>query len=270
MISQNLHTHTTYCDGNNTCREIVEEAIKKGFKSIGFSGHGHTSFDLSFCMNKENTEKYNREIDNLKTLYKGRIDIFKGIEYDLCSDDDPAKYDYVIGSVHYMKIGDTYYSIDMSRETTEDIIKNHFGGEWLKYTKAYFEDVCRLTSLPTCHIIGHFDCVSKFSEHMEYFDTNNEIYLKQGYEAIEVLAEKYKVFEVNTGAISRGYKSAPYPSVPFLKKMKQLGMLPVITSDCHSKEDLDYKFTEMSELLKSIGYKEILYFNGAGFNEEKI
>ena len=38
---QNLHQHTTFCDGKNTPEEIVLEAIKKGFGAIGFSGHCH-------------------------------------------------------------------------------------------------------------------------------------------------------------------------------------------------------------------------------------
>ena len=36
---QNLHTHTTYCDGKNTAEEMVQKAIELGFKSLGFSGH---------------------------------------------------------------------------------------------------------------------------------------------------------------------------------------------------------------------------------------
>ena len=36
---QNLHTHTTYCDGINTPEQIILTAIDKGFGAIGFSGH---------------------------------------------------------------------------------------------------------------------------------------------------------------------------------------------------------------------------------------
>ncbi len=270
MTGQNLHTHTTYCDGNNTCTEIIEKAIEKGFSSIGFSGHGFTSFDLSFCMSLENTVKYSEEIDKLKKDYKDKIEIFKGIECDLYSKCNLEDYDYVIGSVHYIKKADEFLPIDLSYEATDDIIKEHFEGDWLKYTKGYFEEVCRLTSLPKCDIIGHFDCVSKFCEQTKYFDTENEIYLKQGFEAIHVLAEKYNVFEVNTGAMSRGYKKIPYPALPFLEEMKNCSMLPVITSDCHRAENLDYKFGDARNLLLRAGYKEMLIFNGRSFTFEKI
>ena len=36
---QDLHTHTTYCDGQHTTEEMVLAAINKGMKRIGFSGH---------------------------------------------------------------------------------------------------------------------------------------------------------------------------------------------------------------------------------------
>ena len=36
---QNLHTHSSYCDGKDTPEELVLYAINSGFSSIGFSGH---------------------------------------------------------------------------------------------------------------------------------------------------------------------------------------------------------------------------------------
>ena len=36
MIKQNLHTHSIYCDGNNTIEEMALEAIQKGFTVLGF------------------------------------------------------------------------------------------------------------------------------------------------------------------------------------------------------------------------------------------
>ena len=40
-MKQNLHTHTVYCDGNDTPEEMVLTAIEKHFDILGFSGHGH-------------------------------------------------------------------------------------------------------------------------------------------------------------------------------------------------------------------------------------
>ena len=49
-IKANYHTHTTYCDGESSPREIVDEAARLGMAELGFSGHSYTSFDESYCM----------------------------------------------------------------------------------------------------------------------------------------------------------------------------------------------------------------------------
>ena len=67
----NYHTHTVYCDGNDTPEALVLEAIRLGCPSIGFSGHSFTEFDQSYCMSRERTEEYKREVRALKEKYRG-------------------------------------------------------------------------------------------------------------------------------------------------------------------------------------------------------
>ena len=69
MIKSDFHTHTTYCDGKNSPKEMVEAAYKNGFSAIGFSSHSHTPFDESYCMSVENTEKYIHEVNALKEIF---------------------------------------------------------------------------------------------------------------------------------------------------------------------------------------------------------
>ena len=37
------------------------------------------------------------------------------------------------------------------------------------------------------------------------------------FETAEVLAKDIPFFEINTGAIARGYRKSPYPTVPIIK-----------------------------------------------------
>ena len=93
MLS-NLHTHTTFCDGKSTAEETVIEAIKKGFTSLGFSGHGYTAFELGSCMKDE--YGYIKEINRLKELYRDKIEIYLGTEEDAFAPIDRSKYEYII------------------------------------------------------------------------------------------------------------------------------------------------------------------------------
>ena len=100
MIKSDFHTHTTYCDGENSIKEMIDYAVSNGMESIGFSGHSHTPFDESYCMSNADTEKYIKEVSVMKRKYSD-IEIYLGIERDRFSDIiNIERFDYVIGSVH--------------------------------------------------------------------------------------------------------------------------------------------------------------------------
>ena len=80
QIRAGLHNHTTMCDGKNSAREMAEAAIAAGFTDFGFSGHGHTPFDLSYSLKDE--AGYIREIRALQKEYAGRIRLYCGLEQD--------------------------------------------------------------------------------------------------------------------------------------------------------------------------------------------
>ena len=101
MMRQDLHTHTTFCDGACTPEEMAQAALEQGLDCLGFSGHSHTPMDESYCMSPQSTKDYFRKISRLKEQYRGRLTILCGIEQDLCGDLPVDGYDYVIGSVHY-------------------------------------------------------------------------------------------------------------------------------------------------------------------------
>ena len=75
------------------------------------------------------------------------------------------------------------------------------------------------------------------------------------------------VVELNTGAISRGYRTAPYPSIPLLRHLKDLNGKIIVTSDCHNKAHLTCWYDEAAELLKSCGFRSVMQLRKHGFEE---
>ena len=71
------------------------------------------------------------------------------------------------------------------------------------------------------------------------------------------------IFEVNTGAVSRGYRTAPYPSENLLYVLKKENAKVIISSDSHDKDNIDFGLKETEKLLKDIGFKYLytLYNN---------
>lgn len=265
MCLQNLHTHTCYCDGADTPEEIIIAAMDKGFESIGFSGHSFMIHSPMFVKLGDRTEEYRKDVLRLREKYKARIKIYLGLEVEMLSNANITGYDYLIGSVHYLKIGDEYVGFDKGEEDVDRIIKTYFGGNGMKYAKAYYETLAQLPQYGNFDIIGHFDLVTKHSDNRMFFDISSKEYTNAAIEAAEALAGKIPFFELNTGAIARGYRKSPYPSITLIKELKRLGFGVVITSDCHNKSMLDCKFDEAAELLKGCGYKEKYVLTDYGF-----
>ena len=261
---QNLHIHTCYCDGKDTPEEIVLAAIEKGFSSIGFSGHAYMSYSKFFQKNGDHTEQYKKEIRRLKEKYKDRLKIYCGLEIDMYSDTDQSGYDYLIGAVHYLECEDGYVTFDNSAEELKMFVNRYFGSG-MEFAKAYYRTLAELPQHGKFDILAHFDLITKHGDNLQLFDTSAKEYRNAAIEAAEVLAGKIPLFEVNTGAIPRGYRRTPYPSVEIIKEFKRLGFGAVITSDCHDRKYLDCGFREAAELLKECGYKEKYIFTEQGF-----
>ncbi len=267
---QNLHTHTIYCDGKNTPREMVEAAIQKGFDSLGFSGHSYMSFSSVPSMHPENEKAYIREIHELKKEYADRLKIFCGIEYEMYSDLDISGYDYAIGSVHYLKLDGQFVGMDRSQREVADVIRTYFKDDGMAYAKRYYETLAQLPKHGRFDIIGHFDLLSKHSENITFFEEDSKEYMGYAVEAAKALVGEIPFFEVNTGAIARGYRTTPYPSIPITKELKRLGFLPVISSDCHDANQLDVGFAQSAELLKYCGFDYRFVLTEDGFQAVKL
>ena len=262
---QNLHQHTTFCDGNDTAEEVVLEAIKKGFGAIGFSGHCYMEYAKYYAMSPETTQKYRQEIQRLKKVYGDQIDVFCGLEFDICCPDRPEGYDYLIGSLHGLRIDGVDYEFDGVADHFRKMIDEHFAGDGMAFAKEYYRQLAWLPDYADCDIIGHFDLITKHRDNVNFFDSDAKEYRIAALEAAEALAGKIPYFEVNTGAVARGYRTTPYPDPFIIKEMKRLGFGAVVSSDCHSKHLMDHYFEEAKQLLRDCGYKEFYILTKQGF-----
>lgn len=249
MSLRDLHIHTTFSDGKNSPEEIVLAALAKGIDTIGFSDHSYTSFDESYCIKKENVDKYISEIIFLKKKYGDKIKILLGIEQDFYSDFPTEDFDYVIGSVHYLKIGNNYIQVDESANILKSAANKYFGGDMYSLIEEYYRTVTLLVKNTSADIIGHFDLITKFNENRELFDEDNERYISAALNAADTLLREDRIFEINTGAISRGYKSKPYPSGFLIDYIKSHQGRFILSSDSHRADTLCYGFEVYKQLI---------------------
>lgn len=242
MTESNFHTHTAFCDGKDTPEALIKKAIESGCEKIGFSGHSYTAFDESYCMSKEGTKLYKKEIRALKEKYSGQIEILLGVEQDCFSDEDTSDYDYVIGSVHYVKKDGIFFPIDLDKDSFLKTVKEHYGGDFYALAEDYYAFLSKIYEKTKCDIIGHFDLVTKYNEGNNLFDTRNERYINAARKAVDALSGTGALIEINTGAIARGLKAKPYPEDFLTRYMNEKGFKFIKSSDCHDKEKLLFGF----------------------------
>lgn len=256
----NYHTHTVFCDGKSTAEEMVLSAISKGFCSLGFSGHAYNEYDVDFCMT--DTEGYISEIRRLKEKYKDKIEIYLGIEEDLIGEVNRADFEYIIGSSHSFLVDGKYYSIDADDENFKKCIEL-FEGDVIALSEAYYSRFCDYILRRKPDIVGHFDIITKFDELDLPLFLNNEEYFKVAEKYLNEAIKSDAIFEVNTGAVSRGYRSSPYPHERLLHLLRRNNGKIILSSDCHSADALDCRFDETKALLRDIGfeYTYMLYKN---------
>ena len=130
--------------------------------------------------------------------------------------------------------------------------------------------MARLPEKKSFDIIGHFDLLTKNNEQGRFLDVSSKQYLDLGMEAIHALKGKIPLFEVNTGAISRGYRTAPYPQMEFLKEFRNCGFGVVLTSDCHNAEHIDCFYPEAEALIREAGFRTQWILTDNGFRETEL
>ena len=237
-----LHMHTVWSDGKNTPEEMVQEAIRKGLETVGISDH--SSGDPCGMKLEENTA-YKAEIARLKEKYAGQIRVLCGLERDFLTDDF-SEYDYTIGSVHWLPMGDGHrLSIDWTPEKLREGAERYFGGDMLALAETYYEAEARVVEVTKCDIIGHFDLVTKFIEVDPSFDPGHPRYVNAWKKAADTLLKTGRPFEVNLGAMSRGYRTGPYPSAEIRRYISEHGGKMLLSSDAHAKENIAFGFERM-------------------------
>ena len=238
------HTHTTFCDGKNTPEEMVLAAIEKGMTAIGFSGHSYIPGGEAYCMARENVPAYRAEIQRLKEVYGDKIQILLGLEQEFFSPDPPEGYDYVIGSAHSLCKNGITCDLDHTRDIFVQGVRDLFDGDFYAAAENYFAAVAEIPRKWKVDILGHFELITKFNEGGCLFDESHPRYEKAALDALNALLAYDIPIEVNTGAMSRGYRTSPYPHKEIRDYIRARGGKLILSSDSHAKDTIAYRFEE--------------------------
>ncbi len=255
--SCDLHTHTNYSDGAESVLQMAEAAIAKGLSTLGVSDHAPVPWENTWCIKPSRIREEGAEVSRVKAQLQDRLTLLWGTELDMCSPRDDTPYDYVIGSTHELLLQGAHRSVDESEQAMLYTVREYFGGDYYAYTKAYFDALAHWAQRDI-DILGHVDIVTKFNEGGRHFDETDARYLRPAEDAIAAIAARGHIFELNSGAISRGYRKSAYPSPQLLGMIRAHGGHILLSSDAHAGAFVAFRFAQMEAFAKDCGFTHIM------------
>jgi histidinol-phosphatase (PHP family) len=278
VTKYNFHTHSYFSDGARAPEEYVIEALKQGFKGLGFSEHSVLPFANTFALQQGREAEYCEEISRLKVAYNGLVSVYTGMEADYIPEisenlrglKNRLQLDYIIGSVHLVKgpAGkDKLWFIDgPKRETYDEGIEQVFDGDIKAAITAYWHQVNRMIENEEFDVVGHLDKI-KMHNKGRWFDESSGWYTALVDETIELIAQKDLLVEINTRGIYKGRSETFFPGEEILKKLNEKGVRIVLSSDAHHPTEIALYFNEAIEMLKQCGYTSAWIFEDSLWTE---
>lgn len=281
---QNLHSHTFYDDGKCSAEDMVKGALEAGLTSIGVCCHSPIlSQKCDWSIRQKDIPSFQQDVFSAREKYRGIIDVFCGIEYDILTGiwANLNDFDYCIGAAHYLPLpmGENeflYSEVDLAREDLSGMISRIYNGDSDTAAEFFFSQYELIAKNKKVDIVAHFDLITKFDEEGQMpseqllFNQKSPKYIEATHEAMKLLVNNNKIFEINTGAVSRGYRTTFYPSVPLLKQLKKLGGRITLSSDAHIPQNAGFGLDEAAKLAESCGFKEVWQLKQGGFKPIKI
>ena len=265
MRLQDLHTHSRFDDGSASLEQMVCAAIDRGLSAIGLSVHSPIEGEYDWTAKPGDLPRFIREAKRLRKAYCEQITVYCGIEYDLRSDVQLTVFDYVIGSMHSTVTPAGLFSVDYTAEIAEKGIRKYFSGDADAAAEAYFAQYSAIAKNPAVDIVGHFDLLTKFDERRCLYNAAGARFLDAAQSAMEELVRAGKIFEINSGAISRGYRTSPYPGETLLRRLRDLDGKILLSSDAHSTSGVGFFFEEMLKLSVNCGFESVYQLINGNF-----
>jgi histidinol-phosphatase (PHP family) len=279
-VSGNYHTHTRHCDGNGEPRDYAEAALQKGMSSLGFSGHNVLPFPTDWTMPPERLESYLHEVRDTRDRYRGKLEVFLGIEADfipgMTSPVHPRiaalGLDFVVGSVHFVgpSDGDHEWTVDGHREEMEAAVRDGFSGDARRLVERYYGLVAAMAETAAPDIIAHFDVVKKNNRDGQFFSEEDSWYRAAARKALDSIRASKSILEINTGGVVRNTSGAFYPSAWILEEARRRNIPVVVSSDAHRPENLDGMFPEAVRILRAAGYRTQRQLTSAGWVDVQL
>lgn len=236
-------------------------ASERGISELGVSEHVYRFAQALDVWRHPFWERYaHDDLDEYCSFVREHTDLRLGIEADFVpgAEDrlgnllEARDFDYVVGSVHFIRDGavdmDDYsvWTADPSGLRPEEV--------W----RRYFDTIRESARSGLFDVIAHPDLVKYWGD----LNRTPAGDLRRYYEpAVEGIAEAGVAVEVSTAGL-RKPAGELYPARAFLEMCVDAGVPVALSSDAHRPEDVGADYGRALELLEETGVSELCVFEG--------
>ncbi|HXB65087.1 MAG TPA: histidinol-phosphatase [Solirubrobacteraceae bacterium] len=234
-------------------REVAQE---RGIAELGVSEHVYRFRDaLAVWQHPLWREFAHDDLEEYCRFVCEDTDLRLGIEADfiprgedrMASLLDAHPFDYVVGSVHFLRdeaLDMEEYSVWNSTRTPEEI--------W----RRYFQTLAEAARSGLFDLLAHPDLVKVWGRDRPRPEGD----LRRYYEpAVEAIAESGIAVEVSTAGLRKRAREI-YPAPAFLEMCVEAGVPVALSSDAHRPDDVGADYQQALELLERVGVHELCVF----------
>jgi histidinol-phosphatase (PHP family) len=259
------HVHLRTDERENTAERFFtaanaeryrEVATERGIAELGVAEHIYRFAAAMEIWQHPFWRQYaHDDLDDYCGFVREETDLRLGIEMDfipgredrIANVLDGRDWDYVVGSVHFLRdhsLDTEEYSVWGAGESAERV--------WGRY----FETVAASALSGLYDIIGHPDLVKVWGSAAPMPDRDPRYFYEP---AVEAFAEAGVAVELSTAGWRKPV-GEQYPAVPFLEMLIDAGCPLALSSDAHTPAQLGHEYERAVELLQSLGVAEIAVF----------
>ena len=244
MFDYHMHSRVSF-DGKSDALEMALTAKERGLKEICFTDHIDHEINVEKEIMVFDQQVYNTTYNNLEVP---GLKIRRGVEYglkvgnkeQLHQDLKRCDFDFVLGSVHFVKEVDVYLAPYWEGKNLQEAYRE-FMEETLLCVREH-EDF---------DVLGHLTFICKGrgnpTKELLYYKDHREILD----EILRELARKGKGMEINTSGVDRcgGF----LPTADYFRRFKEFGgEIVTIGSDAHTASRVGQYSFDACEILKEI------------------
>ena len=269
--------HSAYADGRGTVAQIADAAVQRGFRAFGFSEHFVTPKHNEFSPDGRVVDHgshwiddYVTEVQAAKARHAAQLDIFLGIEIEYLRDFQSWTcaalarwpFDYVVGSVHYVRYGDLDICIDWDQARIDEALRRAGSAEQLQLD--YYEHVLELLDWHVA-VIGHLDLVKMLLSPAEQIPTSG---IRSKVQSIlETMRDRGVAMDVNARGLIKPCRSI-YPADWILAEAQRIGVCVTLGDDSHGPEEVGCRLDQAVTALRRSGFRNMALVRPGGVLDE--